>query len=295
MTWPTLRYPLHTIPQDYWDPSLQAWQMAWSGHILLHRPAQLWHANTFYPESWSFAFSDTLLGYAPAGMLGTGPEAAVLRYNIIFVLAHALATFGAYALARQLGAGRIGGAVAGVGFAYAPWLLAQAGHLHVISNGGIPLALAMLARGHGYSLRYGYRPRRSHAGWAFAGWLVATWQISLGFGIGLPFVYILAGLTSAPSSPGTSGASGSTGRPGPSAGGCSSPTSPAGWSSRSAARCSRSPSSRSPRPTRTRNARPPRSTSSRRRCAASSSPRPSPGSGASCTPAPGRRWAGRRR
>ncbi|WP_428962828.1 hypothetical protein [Micromonospora fluostatini] len=193
MTWPTLRYPLHTLPQDYWDPSLQAWQMAWSGHILLTNPGQLWHANTFFPESWSFAFSDTLLGYAPAGMIGTGPEAAILRYNIVFVLAHALATLGAYALARQLGAGRIGGAVAGVGFAYAPWLLAQAGHLHVISNGGIPLALAMLARGHGWSLRYGYRPRRRHEAWVYAGWLVAAWQLSLGFGIGLPFAYFLGG------------------------------------------------------------------------------------------------------
>nr|WP_245648365.1 hypothetical protein [Micromonospora rosaria] len=193
MTWPTLRYPLHTLPQDYWDPSLQAWQMAWSGHILLTNPGQLWHANAFFPESWSFAFSDTLLGYAPAGMIGTGPEAAILRYNIVFVLAHALATLGAYALARQLGAGRIGGAVAGVGFAYAPWLLAQAGHLHVISNGGIPLALAMLARGHGWSLRYGYRPRRRHEAWVYAGWLVAAWQLSLGFGIGLPFAYFLGG------------------------------------------------------------------------------------------------------
>ncbi|WFE32877.1 hypothetical protein [Micromonospora sp. WMMD975] len=194
MTWPTLRYPRYTLPQDYWDPSLQAWQMAWSGHILRTDPAMLWHSNTFFPENWSFAFSDTLLGYAPAGLIGVGPEHAVLRYNIMFVLAHALAAFGAYALARQLGAGRIGGAVAGASFAYAPWLLAQAGHLHIISNGGIPLALAMLARGHGWSLRYGYRPRRRHAGWALAGWLVATWQLSLGFGIGLPFVYLLAGV-----------------------------------------------------------------------------------------------------
>ncbi|MGK5521956.1 hypothetical protein ACSNN9_21730 [Micromonospora sp. URMC 107] len=193
LTWPTLRYPRHTLPQDYWDPSLQAWQMAWSGHILLTNPAQLWQSNTFFPESWSFAFSDTLLGYAPAGMIGTGPEAAVLRYNIMFVLAHALATLGAYALARQLGAGRIGSAVAGASFAYAPWLLAQAGHLHVISNGGIPLALAMLARGHGWSLRHGYRPERRHDGWVYAGWLVAAWQLSLGFGIGLPFAYFLAG------------------------------------------------------------------------------------------------------
>ncbi|MEV1155306.1 hypothetical protein AB0J27_07875 [Micromonospora chokoriensis] len=193
MTWPTLRYPRYTLPQDYWDPSLQAWQMAWSGHILLADPARLWQSNTFFPELWSFAFSDTLLGYAPAGMLGSGPEDALLRYNIMFVLAHALATLGAYALARQLGAGRIGAAVAGVSYTYAPWLLAQAGHLHVISNGGIPLALAMLARGHGWSLRHGYRPERRHDGWVYAGWLVAAWQLSLGFGIGLPFAYFLAG------------------------------------------------------------------------------------------------------
>ncbi|WP_407664324.1 hypothetical protein [Micromonospora parastrephiae] len=193
MTWPTLRYPRYTLPQDYWDPSLQSWQMAWSGHILLADPARLWQSNTFFPELWSFAFSDTLLGYAPAGMLGSGPEDAVLRYNIMFVLAHALATLGAYALARQLGSGRIGAAVAGVAYTYAPWLLAQAGHLHVLSNGGIPLALAMLARGHGWSLRHGYRPERRHDGWVYAGWLVAAWQLSLGFGIGLPFAYFLAG------------------------------------------------------------------------------------------------------
>ncbi|WP_233559046.1 hypothetical protein [Micromonospora radicis] len=193
MTWPTLRYPRHTLPQDYWDPSLQAWQMAWSGHILRTDPSQLWHANAFYPERWSFAFSDTLLGYAPAGLIGNGPGDALLRYNIMFVLAHALATFGAYVLARQLGASRIGSAVAGVSYTYAPWLLAQAGHLHVVSNGGIPLALAMLARGHGWSLRHGYRPERRSEGWVYAGWLVAAWQLSLGFGIGLPFAYVLAG------------------------------------------------------------------------------------------------------
>ncbi len=192
LTWPTLRYPLYTLPQDYWDPSLQAWQMAWSGHALRTNPGQLFQSNTFFPEPWSFAFSDMLLGYAPAGLLGTGPDAAVLRYNIMFVLAHAMATFGAYVLARQLGAGRIGSAVAGVSYTYAPWLLAQAGHLHIVSNGGIPLALAMLARGHGWSLRHGYRPERRRVGWAYAGWVVAAWQLSLGFGIGLVFAYVLA-------------------------------------------------------------------------------------------------------
>jgi hypothetical protein len=50
----------------------------------------------------------------------------------------------------------------------------------------------MLARGHGWSLRHGYLPERSRPAWALGGWLVAAWQLTLGFGIGLPFAYVLA-------------------------------------------------------------------------------------------------------
>jgi len=192
MTWPTLQYPLHTLPQDLGDPARQAWQIAWSGHILLTDPVKLWQANAFFPQSDSFAFGDSLLGYAPAGMLGHGPLAAALRYNILFVLAHALLLIGAYALVRQLGAGRTGAAVAAVAFAYAPWRLAQEGHLDIVSAGGIPLALAMLARGHGWSMRRGFRRTHRSVGWAAAGWLVAAWQVSLGFSLGLPFLGVLA-------------------------------------------------------------------------------------------------------
>ncbi|MGX6604711.1 hypothetical protein ACWKSP_21650 [Micromonosporaceae bacterium Da 78-11] len=191
MTWPTLRYPLHTVPQDIWDPSRQAWQIAWGGHILLTDPVRLWQSNAFYPQGTSFAFGDSLLGYAPVGLLGEGPVAAILRYNILFVLAHALLVIGGYALVRQLGAGKTGAAVAAVAFAYAPWRLAQEGHLDIISAGGIPLALAMLARGHGWSMRHGYRRNRRHAGWAALGWLVAAWQVTLGFSLGLPFLFVL--------------------------------------------------------------------------------------------------------
>ncbi|WP_246002178.1 hypothetical protein [Allorhizocola rhizosphaerae] len=195
MTWPTLKYPAHTIPQDTGDPTLVAWMLAWSGHAVKTDIANLWHANAFYPEQFSYAFTDTLLGYFPAGLIGDGFQAALLRYNIIYVLLHALAFFGAYVLVRQLGSGRTGALVAGAAFAYAPWRLVQAGHVHVISTGGIALTLAMLARGHGFSLRHGYRPERRKPLWALAGWLTAAWQISLGFGIGLPFGYVLAIIT----------------------------------------------------------------------------------------------------
>ena len=194
MTWPTLKYPRHTIPIDIWDPTLQTWQMAWSGHAMKTDPGQLWSSNTFFPEQYSFAFSDTLFGYFPIGMIGDGPVAALVRYNIMFFLLHALAFFGAYVLARQLGARITGAAVTAAAFGFAPWRWAQAGHMHVLSTGGIALALAMLARGHGFSLRDGYRPERARPGWALAGWFVAAWQISLGFGIGLPFAYVLAGV-----------------------------------------------------------------------------------------------------
>ncbi|GAA3449272.1 hypothetical protein GCM10018962_11050 [Dactylosporangium matsuzakiense] len=191
MTWPAALHPATTIPQDIWDPTLQAWQMSWAGHILTTDPLQLWHANAFYPDQYSYAFSDTLLGYAPAGMIGSGPEAAIVRYNFVFIFIFAFAFFGAYALVRQLGAGRTGAAVAGAAFAYAPWRLGQAGHLHVLSIGGIALSLAMLARGHGFSLTKGYEPDKRRWGWVVGGWLVAAWQISLGFGIGMPFAYAL--------------------------------------------------------------------------------------------------------
>ena len=187
--------PTHTLPRDIWDPSLVAYLIAWNGHALLHNPGDIWHLNTFYPAPYGLAYSDSLLGYAPFALIGTGPEAAVLRYNLIYIGAHALVLFGGYCLARQLGLRPGPAALVGVAIAAAPWRLAQAGHLQILSTGGILLALAMLARGHGIRwLRSPSAPAPSpDARWAFAGWLVAAWQLSIGFGVGLPFAYVLLG------------------------------------------------------------------------------------------------------
>jgi hypothetical protein len=193
MTWPSALRARETIPEDLGDPQLVTWILAWPGHAVTTDVTKLWHANAFYPDRYSFAFTDSLLGYLPASLIGSGWVAAIVRYNVLFIFAFALASVGAYALVRQLGAGRIGAAVAGLAFAYAPWRYSQAGHLHIISSGGIVLALAMLARGHGLSLRDSYRPDRVRPGWALAGWLVAAWQITIGFGLGIVFGYLLAG------------------------------------------------------------------------------------------------------
>jgi hypothetical protein len=184
MHWPLPLVLGRDVPRDLGDPLPQSWQIAWNGHALLHQPLDWFGANIFWPLDNSLAFSDALVGYAPFGLIGSGPEAAVFRYGVLFLLAYALAFFGAWLLARELGAGRIGALVAGAAFAYAPWRLEQDGHLHVLSSGGIPLALALLVRGY----------RRGSARTVLAGWLVAAWQLSLGFSLGIQFGYLLLGV-----------------------------------------------------------------------------------------------------
>lgn len=169
------------IARDLGDPIVQAWQVAWGGHALTHQPLSFFQANQFWPLPDSLAFSDALIGYAPAGLVGDGVTAAVVRYNVLFLFAYALAFVGAYLLARELRLPPSAAAVAGAAFAYTPWRLEQDGHLHVISSGGIPLALFLLARG--------YRQERS--GMVLAGWLVAAWQVSLGFSLGLQLGYLI--------------------------------------------------------------------------------------------------------
>jgi hypothetical protein len=181
-SWPLVLHLPSRIAPDLGDPVRTAWQVAWVGHGMLHDPLNLFDANVFYPHPLSLAFSDSLLGYGPAGFFGSGTVAALVRYNLLFLFAWALCFVGAYLLARELGLGRLGGAAAGAAFAYAPYRVTEAGHLHVISSGGIPLALFLLLRGY----------RRGSRGLVIAGWLVSAWQISLGFTLGLQFSYLLA-------------------------------------------------------------------------------------------------------
>jgi hypothetical protein len=181
-TWPLVLHLPSRIAPDLGDPVRTAWEIAWVGHALVHSPLHLWNSNAFYPNPLSLAFSDSLLGYGPLGAIGSGTVAALVRYNLLFLFAWALCFVGAWLLARELGVGRLGAAAAGAAFAYAPYRITEAGHLHVISSGGIPLALFLLLRGY----------RRSSRGLLIAGWLVAAWQISLGFTLGLQFAYLMA-------------------------------------------------------------------------------------------------------
>jgi hypothetical protein len=184
MTWPLILH-LGSEAQlvDSWgDPLYLTWQVAWLGHALLHNPLHLFQTNFYFPLKNNLVFTDVLFGYAPAGLFATtSPHAALVVHNVIVIFTFALAFVGAFLLARELGAGAWGSVAAGAAFAYAPWKLAQAGHLQILSSGGIPLSLYFLVRGY----------RRGSGRLIVAGWLVAAWQMTLGFNLGLQTAYLL--------------------------------------------------------------------------------------------------------
>jgi len=199
MTWPLAKDLDDVIPHDTGDPLLLTYILGWVGHALHEGPAGIWDTNSFWPLTDTYLFTDTLLGYAPAALFATDPTSTLVVYNLLYIGTFALAFLGAYALLRQLGARVAGSALGAAAFAYAPWKLGQAGHLQVLSAGGIALALAMLARGHGWSMKgaavKGHsKPERQRPGWILAGWLTALWQFSIGAGLGIPFVYLLLGI-----------------------------------------------------------------------------------------------------
>jgi hypothetical protein len=191
MFWPLALHPTTQLPKDLGDPLAQAWQLAWGGHALVHQPDAFFQSNQFWPLRDTLAFSDALVGYAPLATVGHGPAAAVARYDALFLLASALAFAGAYLLARELvpTAGVPGALLAGAAFAYAPWRLEQGGHLHILSSGGIPLALFLLLRG--------YRRADAKVGAALivGGWGALAWQVSIGFSLGLPLLVALTAAT----------------------------------------------------------------------------------------------------
>jgi hypothetical protein len=180
-SWPLVLHMGSHIAPDLGDPVRTAWEIAWVGHAMLHDPLSIFNSNAFYPHPLSLAFSDSLLGYGPAAFFGSGTVAALVRYNLLFLWTWSFCFFGAYVLARELGLKWLGAAAAGIAFAYAPYRVTEAGHLHVISSGGLAMGLFLLLRGY----------RRGTRWLVLAGWLLAAWQISLGFTLGLQYAYLL--------------------------------------------------------------------------------------------------------
>lgn len=132
---------------DLWDAKLNSWILNWDYHQTFHDPLHLFDANTFYPATYTLAFSENLYGASLFGFpFYAAGASAVLVYNVLFLLGMWLSAMAAWALAREITGDAAAALVAGVVYAFVPWRLAQLPHIQFQWGAFLALALLFLLR-----------------------------------------------------------------------------------------------------------------------------------------------------
>jgi hypothetical protein len=148
LTWPMAARLGSAGRVDSGDGRHGVWNVSWVAHALTTAPTRVFDANIFYPHDNALAFSEANLVAGvlaiPAWLItGGNPYAA---YNSVVLLAFAMAAIAAYFLARTVGAGRFGAAVAALVYGYSPYMLAHIPHIQLLMTFGPALSLAMMHR-----------------------------------------------------------------------------------------------------------------------------------------------------
>ncbi len=120
VTWPQVLV-LASGVNDYGDPLLNAWALAWVARTLPTDPAHLFDANIFHPEPNTLAFSEPLI--LPAVLVApvwwaTGN--AVLCHNLTLLSGYVLSGLAVFALVRRLTRDRRAALVASLVFGLSP-------------------------------------------------------------------------------------------------------------------------------------------------------------------------------
>jgi hypothetical protein len=145
-----LTYPLilnlGTGVRDKGDPALNSYIMAWEAHQFDRLDfSHFFDTNMFYPFKGTLTYSEILLPQAVAAF----PILAVfgnpiLSYNIVLLLAFLTSALGMRALARHLVKNEFAAFLAGLIYAFSPFMFSHLSHLQVITAGGLPLAMLYL-------------------------------------------------------------------------------------------------------------------------------------------------------
>lgn len=147
MTYPLVLH-MGTSVRDAGDPLLNAWILSWDVRQISRLDLKHFaNANIFFPEPRTLMYSEVLLTQAlvafPLLRLLSNP---ILAYNIVLVLAILSSAFGMFALAARLTKSVGGGLVAGLVFAFNPFMFAHLSQIQVLSACGLPLAFLFLHR-----------------------------------------------------------------------------------------------------------------------------------------------------
>ncbi len=129
------------------DGRFSVWTVAWVAHALTTNPMRLYDANMFYPHPRTLTYSEANIGAgtlgAPVWFLTKNPHAT---HNFVVLLSFVLAFAGMYYLATYLSASRAAGMVAGVLFAFCPFIFARTAHIQLMMTGGLPWCMLAFHR-----------------------------------------------------------------------------------------------------------------------------------------------------
>jgi len=144
LTWP---FAAQLRVMDAGDSAFFAWEIGWEVHALKTDPAQLPHANIFWPLRYTLGLDEPVLGttllVAPLALFTND---AVLLYNVVRLLTFLASALAAYALARELGAGEWISLLAGALFSFSPIRTDQLAHLSTLGTQWWPLAVLFTIR-----------------------------------------------------------------------------------------------------------------------------------------------------
>ncbi|MBI4486997.1 MAG: hypothetical protein HY655_13395, partial [Acidobacteria bacterium] len=127
------------------DTNLFLWTLAWDTHAFTHQPFGIFDANIYFPERYTLAYSENMIGSAlfaaPVLWMTDNP---VLAMNFVALLSCVLCGVGAYVLGRRLGMSTAGATLAGLIFAFSPPRFFRIGQLHLTTIQWVPFGLAFL-------------------------------------------------------------------------------------------------------------------------------------------------------
>jgi len=155
MTCP-LAYQAWNSVENYGDPLLNTWILAWDVHQLVRDPPHVFRANSFHPYSDTLAYSENLLATAilatPFLLLTGNP---IWVHNLFLLLSFLLCGWTAYLLVYDQTRSWVGGFVTGIVYAFAHYRWGHISHLQLLSAQWLPLVLLYLR----HFVRRGSRPR----------------------------------------------------------------------------------------------------------------------------------------
>jgi hypothetical protein len=132
---------------DTLDGHWSIWCAAWVAHALATDPGRLYDANIFHPHEDTLAYSENNVVAGVLGLpayLATGNPYAT--HNLAVLFAYGLAFAGGFALARHLTRDTGAAIVAGIAFAFCPFMFARLAHIQLMMFFGLPIVLVAIHR-----------------------------------------------------------------------------------------------------------------------------------------------------